>query len=146
MHKSPERSILVSGPRLNSSPPEARNAGVFHGSATTFQMDGRNEGRKGGKRKRWKEERGVKAGRKGERKITCPIFSTISNKHMNINLYLGHLPRDSKSMDIYFYRFYSWCIVRVDICCFMFDMQKVSFYWQIDPNVKIWHIYTIDTR
>ena len=38
LHKSSERSSLVSGPRLNSSPPEAKNPGVFRGSATTFQQ------------------------------------------------------------------------------------------------------------
>ena len=37
LHKSSEWSSLVSGPRLNSSPLEAKNPGVFHGSATTFQ-------------------------------------------------------------------------------------------------------------
>ena len=36
-HKSSERSSLISGPGLNSSPLEAKNAGVFHGSATAFQ-------------------------------------------------------------------------------------------------------------
>ena len=40
-HKSSERSSLISGPRLNSSPPEAKNPGVFCGSTTTFQ--GRKE-------------------------------------------------------------------------------------------------------
>ena len=147
LHKCSERSSLVSGPGLNSSPPAAKNPGIFRGSATTFQMDGRNEGRKGGKRKRWKEGEGSKnrkEGREGGRSHTL-FFSTISNKHMNTHLYPGHLPRDSKSTDIYFYRFYSRCIVRVDIYCFMFDMQKVSFYWHIDPNVKVWHIYTVDT-
>ena len=34
LHKSSERSSLVTGPRLNPSPPEAKNPGVFHGSAT----------------------------------------------------------------------------------------------------------------
>ena len=29
LHKSSERSSLVSGPRLNSSPPEAKNPSVF---------------------------------------------------------------------------------------------------------------------
>ena len=33
-----ERSSLISGPGLNSSPPEAKNPGVFRGSATTFQV------------------------------------------------------------------------------------------------------------
>ena len=37
LHKSPEWSSLVSGPRLNSSLPEAKNPGIFCGSATTFQ-------------------------------------------------------------------------------------------------------------
>ena len=37
LHKSSEQSSLISGPRLNSSPPEAKNPGVFRGSATTFQ-------------------------------------------------------------------------------------------------------------
>ena len=36
-HKTSERSSLVTGPRLNSSPPEAKNLGIFYGSATTFQ-------------------------------------------------------------------------------------------------------------
>ena len=34
-HKSSE-----TGPRLNSSPPEAKNPGIFHGSAATFQNPG----------------------------------------------------------------------------------------------------------
>ena len=38
LHKSPERSSLVSGPGLNSSPLEAKNPGAFCGSATTFQL------------------------------------------------------------------------------------------------------------
>ena len=29
LHKSSERSILISGPGLNSSPPEAKNPGIF---------------------------------------------------------------------------------------------------------------------
>ena len=37
LHKSSEWSSLVTGPRLNPCPPEAKNPGVFHGSATTFQ-------------------------------------------------------------------------------------------------------------
>ena len=37
LHKSSEQSSLISGPELNSSPLEAKNLGVFHGSATTFQ-------------------------------------------------------------------------------------------------------------
>ena len=37
LHKSSEWSSLVTGPRLNSSPPEAKNPGIFHGSATAFQ-------------------------------------------------------------------------------------------------------------
>ena len=36
LHKSAERSSLVSGPGLNSSPPEAKNPASYH-SATTFQ-------------------------------------------------------------------------------------------------------------
>ena len=36
--KSSERSRLVSGPRLNSSPLEAKNPGIFRGSATTFHF------------------------------------------------------------------------------------------------------------
>ena len=36
LHKSSEQSSLVPGPGLNSSP-EAKNPGLFHGSATTFQ-------------------------------------------------------------------------------------------------------------
>ena len=38
LHKSSERSSLVTGPGLNSFPPEAKNPGIFHGSATTFQV------------------------------------------------------------------------------------------------------------
>ena len=38
-HKSSERSSLVTGPRLNSSPPQAKNLGIFHGSATTFHYE-----------------------------------------------------------------------------------------------------------
>ena len=37
LHNSSERSSLVTGPRVNFSPPEAKNPGVFHGSATGFQ-------------------------------------------------------------------------------------------------------------
>ena len=37
LHKSSAWSSLVSGPRLNSSLPEAKNPGVFHSPATTFQ-------------------------------------------------------------------------------------------------------------
>ena len=37
LHKSSEQSSLISGPELNSSPLEAKNPGVFCGSATTFQ-------------------------------------------------------------------------------------------------------------
>ena len=36
LHKSSQQSSLVSGPGLNSSPPEAKNPGIFRGSATTF--------------------------------------------------------------------------------------------------------------
>ena len=36
LHKSSERSSLVSGPGLNLSPPEAKNPASYH-SATTFQ-------------------------------------------------------------------------------------------------------------
>ena len=36
--KSSERSRLISGPRLNYSPLEAKNPGIFHGSATTFHF------------------------------------------------------------------------------------------------------------
>ena len=32
-----EQSSLVSGPGLNSTPLEAENPGIFHGSATMFQ-------------------------------------------------------------------------------------------------------------
>ena len=45
LHKSSERSSLVSGPRLNSSPLEAKNPSIFlRGSATTFQTDGKKVG------------------------------------------------------------------------------------------------------
>ena len=37
LHKSSEQSSLVSGPGLYSSPLEAKNPGVFCGSATNFQ-------------------------------------------------------------------------------------------------------------
>ena len=36
LQKSAEWSSLISGLRLNSSPPEAKNPGVFCGSSTTF--------------------------------------------------------------------------------------------------------------
>ena len=39
LHKISERSSLVSGPRLNSSPPEATNP-MSHHSATTFHLGG----------------------------------------------------------------------------------------------------------
>ena len=39
LHKGSERSSLVSGPRLNSSPPEAKNP-AYHRSATTFDLGG----------------------------------------------------------------------------------------------------------
>ena len=38
-HKSSEQSSLVTGPRLNSSPPQAKNPGIFHSSATTFHYE-----------------------------------------------------------------------------------------------------------
>ena len=38
LHRSSGQSSLVTGPGLNSSPQEAKNAGVFHSSATTFQF------------------------------------------------------------------------------------------------------------
>ena len=38
LHKSSERSSLVSGPRLNSCPPEAKNPASYR-SATTFHND-----------------------------------------------------------------------------------------------------------
>ena len=38
--KSSEQSSLVTGPRLNSSPPEAKNSSIVHGSATTFHPGG----------------------------------------------------------------------------------------------------------
>ena len=34
LHKSSERSSLVTGPGLNFSPPKVKNLSVFHGSAT----------------------------------------------------------------------------------------------------------------
>ena len=37
LHKSSERPSLISGSGLNSSPLEAKNPSIFHGSATTFQ-------------------------------------------------------------------------------------------------------------
>ena len=40
LHKSSEQSSLVSGPGLNSSPPEAKNPTVFHGSASPFRGGG----------------------------------------------------------------------------------------------------------
>ena len=40
LHKSSQWSSLVTGPRLNSSPPEAKKPGVFCGSATTFDFGG----------------------------------------------------------------------------------------------------------
>ena len=40
LHKSSERSSLVSGSRLNSSPAEAKNPSVLGGSATTFHLGG----------------------------------------------------------------------------------------------------------
>ena len=41
LHKSSEQSSLISGPRLNSSPLEAKNPGIFCGSTTTFQQSPR---------------------------------------------------------------------------------------------------------
>ena len=38
LHKTSERSSLVTGPRQNSSPPEAKKPGVFHSSTTTFHF------------------------------------------------------------------------------------------------------------
>ena len=38
LNKSSERSSLVTRPRLNSCPLEAKNPGVFHGSAATFHF------------------------------------------------------------------------------------------------------------
>ena len=42
-HKSSERSSLITGPRLNSSTLEAKNWGIFHGSATIFQRTGTSQ-------------------------------------------------------------------------------------------------------
>ena len=39
LHKSSEQSGLATGPRLNSSPLEAKNPSVFHSSAATFQRE-----------------------------------------------------------------------------------------------------------
>ena len=39
LHKSSEWSSLVTGLGLNSSPQEAKNPSVFHGSATTFHKE-----------------------------------------------------------------------------------------------------------
>ena len=36
LHKSSEWSSLVTGPGLHSSPPEAKNPGIFHSSTKTF--------------------------------------------------------------------------------------------------------------
>ena len=36
LHKSSEQSSLISGPGLNSSPPGAKNPGIFCGSSTSF--------------------------------------------------------------------------------------------------------------
>ena len=36
-YKSSELSSLITGPIMNSSPPVAKNPGIFHGSATNFQ-------------------------------------------------------------------------------------------------------------
>ena len=38
-HKSSEWSSVITGPGLNSSSPEAKNAAIFHGSAINFQRD-----------------------------------------------------------------------------------------------------------
>ena len=40
LHKNSERSSLVIGPGLNSSPPEAKNPSAFHSSATAFHLGG----------------------------------------------------------------------------------------------------------
>ena len=40
LHKSSERSSLITGPGLNSSP-KAKNPGILHSSATTFQKEDR---------------------------------------------------------------------------------------------------------
>ena len=40
LHKSSELSSLVTGPGLDSSPLEAKNPSVFHGSAATFHFLG----------------------------------------------------------------------------------------------------------
>ena len=45
-----ERSRLVSGPGMKSSPPEAKNPSVFHGSATTFHCEGLKANGEGGSR------------------------------------------------------------------------------------------------
>ena len=39
LQNSSEWSSLITGPRLNSSPLKAKNPGIFHGSATTFQNE-----------------------------------------------------------------------------------------------------------
>jgi len=47
LHKSSERSSLISGSGLNSSPLEAKNPSVFCSSATTFQNAGLDEAQAG---------------------------------------------------------------------------------------------------
>ena len=40
LHKISEQSSLITGPRLNSSPPKAKNLGIFCGSAAIFHLGG----------------------------------------------------------------------------------------------------------
>ena len=40
LYKISEQSSLVTGPRLNSSPPKAKNLGIFCGSAAIFRLGG----------------------------------------------------------------------------------------------------------
>ena len=40
LHRSAKRLSLVTGPGLNSSLPEAKNPGIFYGSAATFHLGG----------------------------------------------------------------------------------------------------------
>ena len=47
LHKSSDQSSLVSGPGLNSSPPEAKKPSIFHGSATTFHWERLRRGGEG---------------------------------------------------------------------------------------------------
>ena len=65
LHKSSERSSLVSGPGLNSSPPEAKNPGGFSWVSNNFSIPKKKKCKKA----KWLSEEALKiAVKRGEAK------------------------------------------------------------------------------